>query len=237
MIPAFNNRPMFCSLMSKPVLMKFFFLSILLSIALDSSAQSNQAYTIVFLNSNPESPQGSKEEVDKIMQGHSEARERLAKEGKLLAAGPFDGGGGIYILKTGSIDEAKGWISTDPGIQAKRWVVDVFPYKPRHGGICPVGEKYTMTNYAFVRFDAIVSKVTAPTYPEIIRQHDNYLKEIIKTGNVVTEAIFGDRDGGILIMKGELQRELIESDPAVQQGLIEFQIKKFYTAKGAFCEE
>jgi uncharacterized protein YciI len=217
--------------------MKYFLLSALLFLAFHSIAQSDQAYTVVFLNSNPNAPQKSKEEVEKIMLGHSETRERLAKEGKLLAAGPFEGGGGLYILNTGSIEQAKLWISDDPGLQEKRWVVDVFAYKPRHGGICPVGEKYTMTDYAFVRFDAVVSKATAPTFPQILREHDNYLKEIIKTGNVVTEAIFGDRDGGILIMRGNVQSELIESDPAVQQGLIEFQIKKFYTAKGAFCEE
>jgi uncharacterized protein YciI len=196
-----------------------------------------QAYTIVFLNKNPDAQQISKTEVDKIMAGHSETRERLAKEGKLLAAGPFDGGGGLYVMKTGSVDEAKTWISNDPGILAKRWNVEIFRYKPRFGGICPVGENYTMTNYTFIRFDAIVSKSTAQNYPEILKQHDEYLKTLISTGNVVTEAVFSDRDGGILILKGDLQREVIESDPAVQQGLIEFQIKKFYTAKGAFCEE
>lgn len=196
-----------------------------------------QPYAIVFLNKNPDAPQLSKEEVDKIMQGHGENRERLVKEGKLLAAGPFDGGGGLYIMKTGLLDEARTWIANDPGIQAKRWNIQVFSYQPRHGGICPVGEKYTMTDYAFVRFDAIVNKSNAQNFSGLIRQHDEYLKKIIATGNVVTEAVFGERDGGILILKGDLQMELIESDPAVQQGLLQVQVKKFYTAKGIFCEQ
>jgi uncharacterized protein YciI len=199
--------------------------------------QQQQAFTIVFLNKNPDAAQLSKAESDKIMAGHSEKRELLAKEGKLLAAGPFDGGGGLYIMKTTSVEEARSWIASDPGILEKRWNVEILPYRPRVGGICPVGENYTMTDYAFVRYDAVVSKSTAQNYPDILRQHDEFLKKIAATGNVITEAIFSDRDGGILIMKGELHRELIESDPAVQQGLMEFQIKKFYTAKGAFCEQ
>jgi uncharacterized protein YciI len=212
----------------------FFLLALYFSIA---PVFAQDTLTIVFLNKNPSASQMSKDEVDKIMAGHAENREKLAKEGKLLVAGPFDGGGGVYIMKTGSVEEAKAWISNDPGVRAERWTIEILPYKPRVGGICPVGEKYTMTNYTFVRFDAIVSKATAQTFPELMRQHDEYLNTIVKSGNVVTEAVFGDNHGGILVLKGDVKKELIESDPAIQQGLIEFHFKKFYTAKGSFCEE
>lgn len=209
-------------------------IALLFALCIGSHAQE---YSIVFLNKNPNAPQLSKAEVDKIMEGHSANREYLAKEGKLLAAGPFEGGGGIYIMKTNSVGEAREWIASDPGIKSGRWTVEVFPYKPRQGGVCPVGENYTMTSYTFVRFDAIVSKATAQNFADLIRQHDKYLNEIGKSGNVVTEAVFGERDGGILIMKGDVQRELFDSDPAVQQGLIQLEMKKFYTAKGSFCEQ
>ena len=94
-----------------------------------------------------------------------------------------------------------------------------------------------MTNYTFVRFDAIVSKATAQNFADLVRQHDEYLKQIGQTGNVVTEAVFGEREGGILIMRGDVQRDVFDQDPAVQQGLIQFEVKKFYTAKGSFCEQ
>ena len=216
--------------------MKSLILTIAFALAVFSLAYS-QEYTIVFLNKNPDAGEMSKAEVDKIMEGHSAIRERLAKEGKLLAAGPFEGGGGIYIMKTTSTEEARQWIAEDPGIKSGRWNVEILPYKPRQGGVCPVGENYTMTNYTFVRFDAIVTKTTAHNFADIIRQHDDYLKQIGQSGNVITEAVFGERDGGILIMKGEVPHELFDADPAVQQGLIQFGIKNFYTAKGAFCEQ
>jgi uncharacterized protein YciI len=139
-------------------------------------------------------------------------------------------------MKTSSIDEAKQWISTDPGIQAKRWNVEVLPFTPRQGKVCTAKEPYEMVLYSFVRFNAVVSKFNAATYPTIIKQHNDYLKEIAKTGNVIIEGIFGDHDGGIMIMKGEVAAELFEADPGVKEGLIDIQTKQLYIAKGSFCE-
>jgi uncharacterized protein YciI len=212
-------------------------LLILLCFFLIGTACAQASYTFVFLNKKPDADQLPKEEVAKIMEGHMANMGRLAKEGKLVAAGPFEGGGGIFILKTSSVEEAKAWIGTDPGIKAKRWDVELYPYKPRHGSICPVSEPYEMVEYSFVRFEALVSKFTASTYPQIIRKHDDYLKQLANTGNVVTEGIFGDHDGGILVMKGEVHRDIFETDPGVQEGLLELEIKKLYIAKGSFCEK
>ena len=200
-------------------------------------AQAQQQYTFVFLNKKTDAEKLSAEEGKKIMDGHMANINRLAKEGKLLAAGPFEGGGGIFILNTQNIEEAQDWLGTDPGIQAKRWNVEMFPFKSRYGGICPVKEPYEMTNYSFIRFDAIVSKYTASTYPQIIKKHDDYLKQLVGTGNVIAEGIFGDHDGGILVMKGDIQPEVFESDPGVQEGLLQLELKKLYIAKGSFCEK
>jgi uncharacterized protein YciI len=171
------------------------------------------------------------------MEGHMANINRLAKEGKLVAAGPFEGGGGIFILNTTSLDEAKNWLSTDPGIQANRWNIELLLFTPRIGGICKVSEPYEMTMYSFVRFTAIISKFTASTYPQIIYRHDEYIKQINATGNVIAEGTFGEHDGGILIMKGSVTSELFEKDPGVQEALMELSIKSLYIAKGSFCEK
>ena len=206
-------------------------------LGLPLSAAGQQQYTFIFLNKKPDAAKLPDEQVKKLMDGHMTNMERLAKEGKLLVAGPFQGGGGIFIFATTKTDEAKQWLDSDPAVQAGRWNVEILPYKTRVGGICPVGEQYEMTNYSFVRFNAVVSKFTASTYPQIIKKHDDYLKTLEATGNVVTEAVFGDFDGGILVMRGEVQREIFESDPGVQDGLIELEIKKLFIAKGSFCEK
>jgi hypothetical protein len=41
----------------------------------------------------------------------------------------------------------------------------------------------------------------------------------------------------MLIMKGELQQEVIQLDPAIQAEVLESTIKQLWIAKGSFCEE
>lgn len=216
--------------------MRIFFL-LTLMVASASLFAQDSVYTFIFLNKNPQAEKLTKEQSTAIMEGHMANINRLAKEGKLLAAGPFEGGGGIFVFKKASAEEIADWLKPDPGVQAKRWHIEQHNFTPRVNGICPVSEPYEMVMYSFVRFDAVVSKFNAGTYPEIIKKHDDYLKEIANTGNVVIEGIFGDNDGGILIMKGDVNRSVFELDPGVQEGLIDLTIKQLYIAKGSFCEK
>jgi uncharacterized protein YciI len=198
-------------------------------------AQEKQ-YTFIFLNKKPDAEKISKEESDKIMKGHMDNINRLAQEGKLIAAGPFEGGGGIFVFNTKSIEEANQWLSTDPGVQAKRWNLDVLPFHVRTGGVCVAKEPYEMVTYNLVRYKAAVSKTTAQDFPEIIRKHDEYLKGIKQKEHVLIEGTFGDHEGGVMIVNGDLPEDLTGQDPGVQEGLIECEIKKLWIAKGAFCE-
>jgi uncharacterized protein YciI len=191
----------------------------------------------VFLNKRTDKAELPEAEVKKIMDGHMANIERLAKEGKLISAGPFDGGGGIFIFKSRSIAQVKEWLQTDPGVQANRWRVEVLPYYPRVGGACVVGEPYEMVSYQFIRYIPNIAKFNINDAGPIFKKHDDYLKELIKTGNVITEATFGTDEGGILVMKGDLDQAVIETDPAVRQGLLQIEIQKLWIAKGGLCEK
>lgn len=194
-------------------------------------------YTIIFLNKKPDAEKVDEETTRKLMEGHMANINRLAHEGKLLAAGPFDGGGGLFILNTSSTEEAQAWINTDPAVQANRWNIELLPYTPRIGSVCPVSEPYEMVSYTFVRFNAIVEKFTAATYPDLIRRHDEYVKQHTPAGNIVTEAVFGPNEGGILILKNEIPADAFAEDPAVQQGLVHVEVRKLYIARKSFCED
>ena len=194
--------------------MKLLFISFLFSISILSAAQTNK-FTFVFLNHKTDKAELSKEEVDKIMEGHMANINKMAKEGKLIAAGPFEGGGGIFIFKSTSVEEVRGWISEDPGIKAKRWNIEVLPFTIRSGSVCAVGEPYEMTTYHFIRYNPNLSKFTIGDAPLTFKKHDEYLNKIEQSGNVIAEGIFGDREGGILIMKGDLQKEVIEFDTRI----------------------
>jgi uncharacterized protein len=64
----------------------------------------------------------TKEESQKLFEGHMANIERLAKEGKLVLAGPFMKNErnyrGIYIFNASSIEEAKEFVATDPAVQS-----------------------------------------------------------------------------------------------------------------------
>jgi len=197
---------------------------------------SAQPMTIVFLHHKADKPELTKEQIDKIMEGHFANIKKLANEGKLLVAGPFEGGGGIFIFNSKSIDEVNEWLKNDPGVVNKRWNLEVLSYRPRLGTPRLVKEPYQMVDYNFVRFTSYISKFNAYDVPAILKKHDDYLGEIKKSGNVVAEGIFNDTDGGILIIKGDLDKKVIESDPAVVEGLLSIDFKKWFVAKGAFGE-
>jgi uncharacterized protein YciI len=210
---------------------------ILLTISCCVFAQSGRSYVFVFLHARSDKAELPKEEVDKIMSGHMANINKMAKEGKLLAAGPFEGRGGIFIFNTTSVEDVTEWMKADPGIQANRWKLEKLLYTPRTGSVCAVKEPYEMTTYSFVRYIPNITKFNVQVAPETFGRHDEYLKEIKKTGNVIAEGTFGESEGGILIMKGKVQSEVIENDPAVREGLLEIWSKDLYVAKGSFCEK
>jgi len=75
-------------------------------------------YVLVILKTGPNKmPAGP--ERDTMFKGHFANIQRLAAEGKLALAGPFDGTEnwrGLFIFATPDIEEAKQFVATDPVI-------------------------------------------------------------------------------------------------------------------------
>ena len=67
-------------------------------------------------------------ERDEIFNGHFANIKRLAAEGKLAVAGPFDsnssGFRGIFVLNVSTVEEAKKLTDTDPVVKSGLMVVD-----------------------------------------------------------------------------------------------------------------
>jgi len=78
-------------------------------------------YVFVILKSGSNTSE-NKEVKDSVFKGHLKNIQRLANIHKLVVAGPFgenrDDFRGLFILNTGSIDEAKKLLETDPAIKA-----------------------------------------------------------------------------------------------------------------------
>lgn len=92
-------------------------------------------YYFVELIRNPDKPQIDSAEVMEIMQGHMENMDKMVEEGKLLCAGPFgdNNGGGIWILKVDSYQEAEELCSQDPAVMNKRLNYKIRPWWTAEG--------------------------------------------------------------------------------------------------------
>ena len=190
----------------------------------------------LFLNKKVDKEELPEEQVKKIMDGHMANINRLAKEGKLLAAGPFEGGGGIFIFKSISKDEVNDWLSTDPGVQAKRWDVEVFKYTPRIGSVCAVGESYEMTNYWFVRYSVQAALSSMAMMEKALELHQEYIAHWASEGSVIAEGMLDEEVGSILVLKNEPTVEMLKNDPAVKSATLNTDLKKLFIAGGSFCE-
>ncbi|HEY4611746.1 MAG TPA: YciI family protein [Bacteroidota bacterium] len=199
-------------------------------------AAQPRPFMFVFLNTNPNKPDLPKEQVDSLMSAHLANITRLANEGKIIAAGPFYDGGGIFVMATASKDTAWEWLKTDPAVRANRWVLEIFPYQPLRGSVCSVGENYTMTTYNFVRY-AVKEGATSEESRRAWDAHDRYLRTFSPADSVVAEGILGNRQSSIFVYQGAAGEEFIKAEPTVREGALHVTIRKIYIAKGSFCEK
>nr|WP_255553548.1 YciI family protein [Caenimonas aquaedulcis] len=89
-----------------------------------------RSYVLVILQTGPNRvPAGP--ERDEMFKGHFANMGRLAKEGKLALAGPFDGADGwrgLFIFAVADVEEAKKLTATDPVIIKGEMVAQYHPY-------------------------------------------------------------------------------------------------------------
>jgi uncharacterized protein YciI len=91
-----------------------------------------KAYTIVMLTTGSEKIE-DKAKMSELMKGHMENIGKLAKEGKVVVAGPFSGKNqrdyrGMFIFNTKSKEEAESWVKTDPAVAAGAFSYEIFPW-------------------------------------------------------------------------------------------------------------
>jgi uncharacterized protein YciI len=89
-----------------------------------------RGYVFVLLKTGPKQmPAGPAR--DAMFKGHFANINRLAAEGKLVLAGPFDGVDGwrgMFVFATTSVDEAKSWVQTDPVVKEGEMIAEYHKY-------------------------------------------------------------------------------------------------------------
>lgn len=95
-------------------------------------APGGAKYVFVWLKTGPESANKTAAERKPIFEGHMANINRLADEGKLVIAGPFDkprdpAWRGIFVMNVPTEKEARALVATDPGVISGVFVMDLRP--------------------------------------------------------------------------------------------------------------
>ncbi len=193
----------------------------------------------VFLNKNPNKAVLPQDSVDVLMEGHFKNMGDLGIQGKLINAGPFEGGGGLFVMNSPSVDTVNQWLQTDPAVRANRWNIEMYPFTTTVGGSCVVGAAYEMGMYSFVRYAP--SNEIANYKSNANEAKEVSTKELIaslnETGDLIMAGYFASNEGGVLVLKDDSSLEKIKSSAAANTGAITFEFKELWIAKGSFCEE
>ncbi len=210
---------------------------LLLLLTLQSGfAQERNQLFFVFLNNNPDKELLPAEDVNRLQKAHLRNIEKLHAEEKLLAAGPFEGGGGMFILQANRIDEAWKMLETDPAISANRFKIELFPLEIRIGDLASVGEIYNMTTLVFIRFQANLEFPGDWTAPA--KDSRLYAADINNNNSgLLLHGVLSEYLDGIMIFKDittDKAENIAKNYPAVKAGLTSYSISTLYIADGTF---
>ena len=87
-------------------------------------------YVLALLRAGPHRDQDSATAAA-LLRAHLANIGRMAREGKLVLAGPFLDDGdlqGVYVFNVASVEEARALTATDPAIRAGRLVMELHPW-------------------------------------------------------------------------------------------------------------
>lgn len=114
-------------------------------------AQDKTNHYFTFLITNPNRPEISDEKAEEIQAAHIANIDRLKEEKIMIFASPFDGGGGVFIYQTKSIEETLHHLNTDPAIKAKRHITETYAFNFDKGRIGETPPKVEWTTYSFIK--------------------------------------------------------------------------------------
>jgi uncharacterized protein YciI len=93
-------------------------------------------YVLGLLRKGPNWGTGTKEESERIQEGHMANIRHMAETGRLIVAGPLTDNGdirGIFIFRAKSPDEVRDMAEQDPAIKAGRLVLELHPWFAAEG--------------------------------------------------------------------------------------------------------
>jgi uncharacterized protein YciI len=224
-----------------------------LFVALSLHAQPNAAavsatarYYVVFLRPDPARKPLAKEDGERIQTAHMANIHKMANDGVLIAAGPFDDKpttiSGIFVFKTDSLQTAQAVAAQDPTVVEHRNTVDV------HGWEGPPG-----IGVEYFRLHALDPKTpeNMQVHPlclvyrgsawdekqrdSMVEAHVRYIGGLKEQGKLGAAGRIDAPDDllGLVIFKPTSMEEaqrLLEEDPAVKAGVLRIEYHHWWSS-------
>jgi len=213
-----------------------------------ASPAATTRYYIAFLRANPSREPLSKADGERIQSAHMANIHKMAQDGVLVAAGPFDDTpprvSGIFVLKTGSLESAQRIAAQDPTVMEHRNTVDVHAWQGPSG----IGVEYSrlhklnpntpenMQIHPLCTFyRGAAWEVNASTRDSLLIAHERYIDNLREQGKLgAAGGVEGPDDLlGLVIFKPisveDAQRSL-QDDPALQAGVLRVHYHRWWSS-------
>ncbi|WP_242926865.1 YciI family protein [Pontibacter vulgaris] len=105
----------------------------------DVDMSKMKTYYMTFLKRGPYQPTDTAE-INRIQAAHMAHIQKMAKDGKLVIAGPFLDNTemrGIFIFDVASLEEAKALTEADPAVKAGKLIMELHPWMAQRGSKLP----------------------------------------------------------------------------------------------------
>lgn len=197
----------------------------------EPDARQDSSYYFVFLNTNPDRPTISQDSAGVLQSLHMENIGRLYNEGKLDLAGPFNGGGGVFVLKAPDSSAARAYLDGDAAVQAGRFRIELIPFEVTAGNLCKIPADNEMVMYGFLRFREKVSGISA--------DNPDQRASLLSNGELLFAGRFDGTDAGIMVIRSNadsLLQAVAAGHPGVSNGHLAAEIRQLWVGQGIFCE-
>lgn len=204
-------------------------------------------YYVIFLRPDPARKPLTKEDGDRIQTAHMANIHKMADEGILFAAGPFDDTphtiSGIFVFKAGSLEEAQSIAAKDPTVVEHRNTVDVHAWD----GPAGIGDEYfrlhkldpkTPENMQVHPFCMLVRGEGWAAHADreaLLAAHERYIADLKAKGKLSAAGPIPPPDGlfGLVVFRPIPLAEaegLMGDDPAVKAGVLNVEYHQWWSS-------
>jgi uncharacterized protein YciI len=221
--------------------------------AQETAHEATSVYYVVFLRPDPARKPLAKEEGERIQNAHMANIFKMAEDGYLAAAGPFENDpppiSGVFVMKAKSIDEARRMAGEDPTVREHRNLIDIHAWRAPAG----IGDEYFKLHKEHpetpenMGVHPIVLLTRGPAWDAtatkervvMLAEHQRYVDDLRRAVKLSAAGpVEGDSSmTGLVVFHRiplEEARQLIGDDPAVKAGVLSVEAHRWWSSDHVF---